>query len=1714
MKRNKQSLINYFIKSLIITLCIFNSGYAYSQDTTLVDSLHIKWCDYSPEKHNINGGTAKILPPDPLPPNAELLCGSIKLTFMDVVNGTSYGFDDPTLGSIRRNCVCATMNYIQSVINFPASITPTTPVEILFDVSVNNTSPTLAFATPVFPPAFFSNVSGYYSGYVYDYITTGINPAPVNQEHGMITVNFNKSYSYCSPTIGDCEFDFQSIILHEFTHLLGMGSLITENAGLLESAHAPNIFTEFDNLFLYYQQGTSFLKLADIVAYSGNGGINPALPANMFTTYSLYNKVWLDNTPLTNKTNQPIYSRYNFSPGTSLSHFDESYYWRTNFSPAFSPNYVMNGTISTASFKNQFTKEDLRMLDIMGYSVNTSVITDYTNTPPNLTGAVIQNNYNPFPEDPAPAGNTNLVISTTNCNPVTIDISNNIITNGTTSHSLGIYDIDGDPLSVFDGQLFNLRGCGNGGNNNNQLSINASNNIITYTPRTNFVGRAQFAFHLYDGKDRGAYITVTMDVSADNCFNNGTEHVINGNLEDGMLVRSLSNPNSTVTSDGIDAGYHYILNRFVDGQQFLTFGWQDQYIRESYKNCLFGSAGSSFPSPGSVPIPNGNLGDRYTHFSIIENFHQRLQPEIEMCNNYILTFDVSFQTGSPTSAPLTMSLRNSVGGTDLYNFPSGLTNITNLGAGIWQTITIPFSYSNIIPSYYLFTNPNGAGGIIIDNISIIKNPTNPSNNPNVVATASLYTICSGQQSSTLTASGASTYTWSPATGLSATTGSTVTATPSVTTIYTATGTDANGCSATDTVIVNVTTCSTNPDCALPTTLTIPTSGATSSTFPIPNGSVVDVLGNFTINNNVTYTGVKFRMASGTQIDILTGNTLTLSTCHLFSCTQLWEEINVPNGANLIVKSYSIIEDAKIAINWVNGGTVKTENSIFNKNGAGLALSNTIAIATNNIDISNTVFTCRDFPSLVYTVTINPFIFNLIKAALYNDIVTFAPYSSLLSPAPANTRSLYGVYSNRIETTIGSAGSINIANLFDYLDYGISVNHASFNVINNRFANCFGDNSGTNPVGVGVFALTKDTNRIYIGGNIPNQGNTFRNCYRGAHIDRYLKVDFINNKVLNTQTSPNFSGTGSFIGHYGLAIFTGLNLGSNTVTDFHINKNTINNCETGMYINRNWNNIETIALEIHDNNIDVTGSGTYCNRGLWIQDVVGNTAVSTLPTAVNVQNNTIKNCEINAMLFDNVKRSLLVRDNNELSVKLSAPQSRQVIRLNACDYGVVRENTNIKTTNNTTIPVGATQSNFIAGIWVTQSPNCGVICNEVNYVDVCVLFDQPSPNSNFTRNTMDKARIGFVLANGGEIGTQGSPTSPSGNRWGAFNSSHINLYHTYTFNTFNANTNSVMYCRPNTSPCSFGTFKWFPCVNQTFNFSGIDNYLSGSGLQTSTGLTLACATIVVGPPALKMADVVNSITDNSANGNFAQNIRFKQKRFGFTSTKEDNTGTLMSNSTINNFYTQTQPQNIGLLSTTEDLINQKQYSSAKINNLVSPVNNTVEANYQLIYDKVLEQLVDTGYVYTTSDIAQIESVAQLCIQENGEAVTMARALLASIKKEGVSYNNDCIEIPFDNNGNRLMQQEETTNSVSEVSDVLIYPNPNKGTFTVQYETNEEEQLTLTIVELTGKIVHQETLPVGFQEKEIITENIGTGFYFITIKTKSGILTYSTKMSIVK
>ena len=1564
------------------------------------------WCKFSPATDNA-GNLTKSLPTGPYPPNTQQICGAIRVTFMDVYNASGIGFDDPTLGLTRRNCVCNAMNYIQSVIVFPATINASNPVDVIFMPSLNTLiDPRLGFAAPIFPPAFFASIPDYYSGYVYDFITTGVNPAPPNEEHGQITMNFGHPFSYCTPLIGNCEFDFESVVIHEFTHLLGVGSLINENitTSILESGWAPNVFTEWDRVYLYYLDGSgTFNKMVDISAFSGSGGINPVLPANMFGSGATSNRVWTINTPLTNRTNQPVHSRWaGYLSGTTLSHLDEEYLLRCSYSPAFSPNYVMNGSINLHRFKNVLTKEELRILEGLGYTINTGTVLNYLNLPPSINGSVVNPNFAYFPESTIPVGNSNIYISTSNCNPVTINVLTNNINNGSTSHPLGIYDAEGDPITIFDGQVFNLRGCSNGGNNNNQLVVSSGNDIITFTPRTNFVGRAQFAFHLFDGTDRGAYVVITIDVNQDACFNNGIEHVINGNFDEGMLVRTVPIPNATLTNDGIDVSWHYIGNRFCDGQQYLGFGWQDQRVRDSYQMCLFGGAASSFPAPGTAFLPTGGIGDRYTDFANIESFHVMLAPQLLNCHNYILEFDIAFSSSVPigTTVPFAIALRNTIGGTNLF---STTIPITNTGVGIWNHVVLPITYSSSTPANYFFIDPVGFGYNHIDNLTIYDDLTNPGTFPIVSINPSSSQICSGQ-SITLTASGASSYLWSY--GSTTVSGNPIIDNPTTTTTYTVIGTDANGCSATSsvTVIVDV-NCSTNPDCALPTTLPTIPNGATSNTTSIPPNSVVDVQGLFTINSTVTYDNVKFKMAAGARIDIVSGNTLTLKGCHLFSCTQLWKEITVNPNANLNVQSYTIIEDAEKAIHWSNGGSVNINSSIFNRNGAGLHLEG--APTAPNVKVSNTIFTCRDFPPSVYT-SLNVPTFIALKNSLYNNSVIY-PYGSLIAPAAPNTRSLYGVISSQVAATIGITGSSQKRNLFDYLDFGIQVTTANFIVINNAFANISGYDASTAVIGgmkgIGVYANAKANVTITVGGTNLLNRNLFKNCYRGANITDYATINFINNILTNTTTSPTFAPPSYHIGHYGLAIFS-IKQPISTVLNYTIINNSIDNNATGIFINSIYTQIAGQNIQLANNNLNVTGSGTYCNQGIWMQSLAGSSAVTG---GVNVTNNTVRNSEINALLFENVNDMLNVNINNELSVAFNSNQSKQVIRLNNCKAAVVSDNGSIRTTNNnTTIPTGS-PSNFITGIYLGNCQSSVVTCNTIRFVDVCVLFDQSNSMDQFRTNDMNKARIGLVLANGAIIGQQGDATHPSGNVWGPHNPTNIKNFHTYTFSTFTANVSSKLYCKTNQQTnCAVG-FKTLPCSNGADVPANV--YVIGGGLQTATGISPNCTA--------KMGNALantKALLHEADSGNGSAVDKFLQKRQAFHLIKTDTTGMLLADNELNTFYNQELPQNLGKISATNDLIGNNSFVAAQSTNSSITPTNVAEHNTKAVNDIWLQSLLDTAYVLTTADSSTLYTIGSICMQQGGDATVLARALLTNFTQTALTFS-DCMELPFEDAGNR-------------------------------------------------------------------------------------------------
>lgn len=160
-------------------------------------------------------------------------------------------------------------------------------------------------------------------------------------------------------------------------------------------------------------------------------------------------------------------------------------------------------------------------------------------------------------------------------------------------------------------------------------------------------------------------------------------------------------------------------------------------------------------------------------------------------------------------------------------------------------------------------------------LNVIPNPT-----LNIAATT---TLCAGDQAN-LTVSGASTYSWTPSTGLSASTGSIVTASPSATQAYTITGT-LNTCTATaatTVVVIPRPVLVMGPDAAIcsGTSTTISTSGATTYSWSPSTGLSSITGGTVTASpassTSYTVTGTTAGCSSTGSLNVLVTPTPTLS----------------------------------------------------------------------------------------------------------------------------------------------------------------------------------------------------------------------------------------------------------------------------------------------------------------------------------------------------------------------------------------------------------------------------------------------------------------------------------------------------------------------------------------------------------------------------------------------------------------------------------------------------------------------------------------------------------------------------------------------------------------------------------------------------------------------------------------------------------------------
>lgn len=332
---------------------------------------------------------------------------------------------------------------------------------------------------------------------------------------------------------------------------------------------------------------------------------------------------------------------------------------------------------------------------------------------------------------------------------------------------------------------------------------------------------------------------------------------------------------------------------------------------------------------------------------------------VNVCDPDCNTPQFTVTPPDPVCAPATVDLATAVSGTGTNT----VTYHADQAAANAGTPTLPSSTVSSSGTYFVRVEVPGTPTCYsVQSVAVIVVE------PGSVSAGDDVAICAGSNV-TLNASGATDYTWTPATGLSATTGASVTASPTTTTTYTVTGTT-DGCSASATVTVTV-----NEAPEVDAVVTDPQCGGADGTIEL------------TITSSSTDLSYAWSNGAATAelSDLLSGSYTVTVTDNSSGCTAeatyTLSSTDAPMIDDLVIVDPSCgASDGGITITAsggsgtlqysVDGGLSFQPSGTFNGLGSGsyaLVVSDAEGCAvTENVDLSS-----EDAPSIQSVVVVDP-----------------------------------------------------------------------------------------------------------------------------------------------------------------------------------------------------------------------------------------------------------------------------------------------------------------------------------------------------------------------------------------------------------------------------------------------------------------------------------------------------------------------------------------------------------------------------------------------------------------------------------------------------------------------------------------------------------------------------------------------------------------------
>ncbi|HTN17601.1 MAG TPA: Ig-like domain-containing protein, partial [Chitinophagaceae bacterium] len=962
------------------------------------------------------------------PITATEVCGHFTLHYEDMRLGITEGYNAPGgLGALRRANLCQVIQYIESVIDF--SLVPPGGINLLVDDSRSYSTAPGSAGLPFLrvPPGPHPTVDGF----VNSFIRTGVDPAP-GAFHGFIGIDFrvftagstdypvNSDFSI----ISHCGRDLAEVELHQLAHVLGMFSFVEETSGGIYTTTS----TRFPN--------GPFTSLDRAVHTTPD----PATSTNPFALGNLFPFVssgfaftpagWVSDRLFWINGNQPPYNypldRANTTEATW--HFvDRSYPYHTHnrISPGDQQEYVTTRfqTYSNNPMRRQFTKGELETFtSTLGYSYNPTYATahaaDIANSIPYSTkmGSNAYNHVYTLREgaELLPADYT-----------IVNNIGTSVVIDLTADTTLK--DADGDPITISPGSLVNFRGCGIGGNNHDALSVNPAGNQITYTPRANFYGRAQFGFNLFDGTEEGGFVIYTIDVrrGSNVSIPAGENLVLNGSFEEGSEVRTIANATTEGVNNGIFTnsvhngrlGFH-----FADCQPYdvLKFLIGTVIVNNSSDNarCLtttrtiFGQHACTFPAPWALPsvdMPNPPfIAERRYRGMGNPGLLMYLGENMQQCKRYALEFYArrTYLPGGGAVYPAKEEIRfgftddahmqgstfaGSIENVDLTWSPTSTVPAKHaFTKGEWQKVKISFTYCDTSAANILYLDVHDwyGGGplvepgenqppLIIDSVSLKEMDMSAGLGLDIAITypgGCSRTLVANPSEIASYGCNSVLYTWTDLSGTVLGTGKELTVSPMTPKTYIVKADD--GCGHTGADTIEVTPCRCAPSEVLGTSSFTTLSGTVPTTL---SPGLYYAASDLTVSGTTTFNNAILLMEPKVAINVISTAKLILDTTHIFTCpdtNRLWAGIRLQsvgsNSARIEVRNGSLIEDADTAINALNlrtppsGNIIDITNSTFNRNRTGLFVNGAYILGSSGsypIKVETSLFTARHFDTM-------------------------------------------------------------------------------------------------------------------------------------------------------------------------------------------------------------------------------------------------------------------------------------------------------------------------------------------------------------------------------------------------------------------------------------------------------------------------------------------------------------------------------------------------------------------------------------------------------------------------------------------------------------------------------------------------------------------------------------------------------------------------------